>query len=45
LPASIHHLRVAGIRVASRQLTVSVDEDRCRVEGAAALQVTISPGA
>ncbi len=43
LPPSIRRLHVAGIHVAGRELTVSVDGDRCDVDGACGLRVTTSP--
>ncbi len=43
LPPSIRHLRVAGIHVGGRELTVSADGDRCDVDGASGLLVSSSP--
>lgn len=43
LPASITRLRVAGIAIGGRRVTVDVEDDEVTVEGAEGYEVIASP--
>jgi glycogen debranching enzyme len=43
LPSSIGRLRIEGIKVAGRRVTVDVEGDRCEITGAGSLHVNATP--